>query len=567
VTSRERALGAGPGGAHWPRARWGGIHWAGSGSHSGSWDDQAIGRLCYAVLVVATLLPLAFARLPPFLDYYSHLTRIHIIAQLAQFEPFYRLNPTIPPNVAMDAILSGLTRLMPLPAAGWLFLVVTLVLQIGGVFVLNRRLFGPQATPAGPMIACVLVYNWVLSMGFLNYLFGIGLMLWLIAAWLAVRSRGWLPALGFGSVAGLLLLFTHAMAFALYAVIIGAWELQAAFEAFRRDRRNPLPTLLKGALPFLPALLLLAFLFKPEAEAEPPTWGTPFILQKVKAFVYALDSVSSSPILSGVGLALLVIVLAMTARMRLHRGVILPLAALVLVVLVAPRTLGGAANLDERLPVAIAFLGLAALRVEFRKSWGSTAFLGVLLVFAAWRSTDLILDFRNFRGHIQAAVNSFAGIEPGSIVAVAADQTSPDFSLHIRERRLWHISATAALHAPIFVATTHAMPSQHTIVVQPAFLPLYREQANMPWVVGTPHALRCTIYRYRQVATSAAGTPIGTTRYLVLLSPSVLAQAADRFGTVVEKTPDLLLIRIANDPQPDDEDACTGFHTNPGNNN
>ena len=122
------------------------------------------------------------------------------------------------PDLAMDALGAAAAAVMPLEAAGKLFVLATFLLLAGGVALLHRVLFGRWS--AWPCLAFLLLYN--------------RLLLWGIAQ-LSVRprprvlcARGDAGAgaarrglrLAAGAVFALALYFAHLMAFGVYAVLL-----------------------------------------------------------------------------------------------------------------------------------------------------------------------------------------------------------------------------------------------------------------------------------------------------------------------------------------------------------
>src|SRR6185295_12778559 len=118
-----------------------------------------------ALTVALTLLisiPVWTHPLPPLSDYVNHLARMYVIADLSrnqQLGTFYQLNWQVIPNLAMDAIVPTLARLVNVYLAGQIFLVTTFALIISGVVMINRMLVGRFSVL--PLLAIPLLYNYV----------------------------------------------------------------------------------------------------------------------------------------------------------------------------------------------------------------------------------------------------------------------------------------------------------------------------------------------------------------------------------------------------------------------
>src|SRR3954468_18387787 len=98
--------------------------------------------------------------------------------------------------------------------AGQVYTIATFVLILSGTMALNRQLYGHWSVL--PMISFPLLYNNIFLIGTMNYVFGIGLCLWALAAWVALRERGLMLRLGVSTLFTLGLFFCHLFAVGLY---------------------------------------------------------------------------------------------------------------------------------------------------------------------------------------------------------------------------------------------------------------------------------------------------------------------------------------------------------------
>ncbi len=69
-----------------------------------------------------------------------------------------------------------------------------------------------------PLAAGVLIYNEVLLVGVMNYIFGIGLALWALAAWIALRDRNSSWGIVVSTLFVIALFFCHLFAVGLYGL-------------------------------------------------------------------------------------------------------------------------------------------------------------------------------------------------------------------------------------------------------------------------------------------------------------------------------------------------------------
>ncbi len=182
----------------------------------------------FAVLFALASVPVLTSGVLPLVDYPNHLARMALLARLpgdAALGQSYVLDWRPMPNLAMDVLVPPLLRVMPLVAAGKLFVLATFLLLAGGAGLLHRVLF--QRWSAWPCLAFLLLYNRLLLWGVLNYLFGLGLALAATALMLALARRGAGGRLAVGAVVALVLYTAHLMAFGIYAVLVVGAEASA----------------------------------------------------------------------------------------------------------------------------------------------------------------------------------------------------------------------------------------------------------------------------------------------------------------------------------------------------
>src|SRR5471032_1039956 len=148
--------------------------------------------ILFAALTMLISIPIWTHPLPPLSDYINHLARMQVIATLSTnplLANFYELNWQVIPNLTMDLIVPQLARIMNIYLAGQVYIVTMFALIISGTLVLNRALIGRWSVL--PLFALPLLYNYVFLVGLMNYLFGIGIALWALAGWIALRERVW----------------------------------------------------------------------------------------------------------------------------------------------------------------------------------------------------------------------------------------------------------------------------------------------------------------------------------------------------------------------------------------
>jgi len=215
--------------------------------------------LIYVALCAIAVAPVLAVPLPALGDSLNHIARMHVLATIgrsAALRLHYETAWAPIPYLAMDAVVPALARVMPLLAAVRLFICACVLLPVAGAVSLHRALHGRIGL--APAAAFLLSYNFLLSLGFLNFVFASGVAVMLFAGWIAAQSRppAW-RALVF-CVPVTLLYLGHAFAWAAYCLCIAGYEVAAAIRAGRAARRLTAIRFAASLAQALPALVLAA---------------------------------------------------------------------------------------------------------------------------------------------------------------------------------------------------------------------------------------------------------------------------------------------------------------------
>src|SRR5262250_3667107 len=181
----------------------------------------------FMTLAAIASLPILLYPWPPLSDYINHLARMHVIATVGSDRDlalFYQVQWQVIPNLMMDLIVPILQRVMNVYLAGQVYTIMSFVLILSGTLALNRQLYRHWSVL--PLIAFPLLYNNVFLVGTMNYLFGIGLALWALTSWVALRERALVLRLAVSTLFVLALFFCHLFAVGVYGLALFAFELQ-----------------------------------------------------------------------------------------------------------------------------------------------------------------------------------------------------------------------------------------------------------------------------------------------------------------------------------------------------
>ncbi len=494
-----------------------------------------------AIVALATLVgaaPLVLCIPAPLQDWPSHLSRVHILAQMlhgpSPWSQDYAINTFFLPNVVLDVGLLGLLHLgLGLNAASCVFLLLTYALFLVGFCVLcaaYRSFDGSKL-----LLGCLLFYCVPLFWGFINYQFGVALALCCTALWLRAGERvapKLLAAVG-GTVA---IFFCHIVAAAAFVVVLGCTDLA-------RLARAPSLRGLRLNGTSIPAAVAVVVLLRLS-----PTSGdrllrvvyidagsvAGFVRWKADLFVKAL---------LGAGLrhdafiaaSLVVAVVAILAAARIRTSLIGAAAVLgtLLLSIAAPSAAGRGALLDDRLVVLPLILLAATLRFEWRGGRARRLTVALLaaivvvrsgMIFDAWRTGD-------------AALNRFAdesaALPAGSVVMTALGR--------LRGMVPWtewwsppiaQIASRAAIHG-MFVPTVFADPSQQPLEIKPAFRP-YEDPLDM----SNPAAFDRALPQLRALCTALTPHRV----YVLLLYPTAMTERMIPPNLVVWRQPKMRLI-------------------------
>jgi len=210
-----------------------------------------------AALALVLLLPFTATSVLPLLDYPNHLARMAIETADGRdpaLAAMYSLHWAFFPNLAMDLVVPALARVLPLSWAASLFAASAVLLSVSGCIALHRAWFGGRSW--WPYASALTGFGFVLTNGFLNYLFGLGVALWSAAIWIRLSGRAFALRAGFAIACGLVCLLCHIFAFALLGLLLASLELVPRRGSVRPRPGGAVLVLAAVALPFLVYKLL-----------------------------------------------------------------------------------------------------------------------------------------------------------------------------------------------------------------------------------------------------------------------------------------------------------------------
>lgn len=443
--------------------------------HSGPGQDLPIvdfSRAQIAALFVVfagiAAIPILLHPLPPLSDYINHLSRMHVIAAIGgdpDLARFYEIDWQLIPNLMMDMIVPLLVRFMSIYAAGQAYTVASFILILSGTFVLNRQLHGRWSVL--PLAAFPLLYNFVFLVGTMNYVFGVGLSLWALSAWIALRERNLVLRLALSTVFVVALFLCHLFALGTYGLGLLAFELHRLWLVWPRRRASVralsavLFDFVATGLPFLPVLPLLMM---------SPTWGLRGSVSwewpgKLDGVIFALDVYSD--VVAGLLAAAVVVVAAMAVRQRMLRfhafgGVLLAVGAIVY--LAMPRIIFDTYMADQRLPVPLAFMVVACAQLDLRTALARRGFVAVMVLLLGARVLEVQTTWAELAPGIAAFRQSVDLVDRGAKVLVA--YADPEGGDDIRNLGLVHAACIAIIERSALVTTVFSVVGKQVLHVR-----------------------------------------------------------------------------------------------------
>jgi hypothetical protein len=344
---------------------------------------------------------------------------------------------------------------------------------------------GPQAIQAalyrrvalGPLVALLFVYNTTIKMGMMNYMFGVGLALFAIASWIALREARPVPRLAAAAASVIVLFFVHLVALGLYGVAIASYEFWRLYlqPASRRARLAGAAILV---LPFGIAAFLLLLGPTDREAAIPSHWGglharldgIRFLFQ---SYDYHADLIAMLAMLGGFAWAL------RRGRLHFHPFGWVFLAAGLAIYAVIPNRVMGSWGAADRWPIAVLLVATGILRWDLAQPRARRAFLLAIALIALLRTAVAEAAFWRFdqiRGDLESSLTLVA---PGSRVLVADNVATASATDPLRGS-IEELPLLAVIERSCLVSTLYAHPLQQVVTVRPPYHDIAGGYADQP---------------------------------------------------------------------------------------
>lgn len=474
------------------------------------------------LLALFCAVPLVISRIPPIVDYPFHLARVSILASwdaTTYFHAFYRAESFLLPNVAFDSLVVPLASLVGIEAAGSIFMVCCFVLLLTGTSALHRALFGDSSL--WPLAAACLLHNVILLYGFLNYVFGTGLMLWGLAIWVRLQQAPAPKRLLVGSTFALAIFFSHLVAFGLYALWIAASELHELATSRSRGWARTLGRTAVAVATLVPPVMLHFFMSE---TSEITASGFYFKwFQKLRSVPGTLTSGSFAADMLGVAvLGIALVLLRRNGTVTIAAKSKLPLIVLAIAYCASPSgTLDDKTHyIDARMPMAFFFLAAASCRVRTAGRVAGHVLLCLTGCYLVAKTILLSVEARQFRELIGSYTAAFDQMPRGSTLFVAHQADSRHAMrkmYHDRVASPPHVASLASVGREIFVPLMFALPGGHTLTTKPKYAAIKAFQSNDAILVRTAADLAAVATTCRRLVEDVAGGREGDRAVFLLI--------------------------------------------------
>lgn len=423
------------------------------------------GVVIFLVFLLISVIPLLTHPLPPLEDYANHVSRMQVLADHGQnpfLSKYYEIDWEVLPNLMMDLVVPRIARFVNVYLASQIFTVTIFLLIMSGTFALNRALF--KRWSMLPLVGFPLLYNYMFLIGVMNYFFGIGLALWGLAAWIALRNRSWPARYLLSALVAFALYLCHLFAVGVYGLGLMAFEIYFALSIDRS--RLPIRALkfASAGLPFLP---LVPFLLTSSTWGHAQEWDWES-LGKLDGLIFVVETYSD--IVAFVLTAVVVVAGAWAVRhrmLRVHPFLMTLLVVGGLIYMALPRMLFASYLADQRLPIAIAFMAVACFRVEMRQEFVRRLFLVGTLGLLAARVAEVDIAWANASQGTLEMRESLRKIQKGSKILVAyTDSNMPNEVEHLG---LVHAVSLAIIERQALITTAFTTNGKQIMHVRPDY--------------------------------------------------------------------------------------------------
>ncbi|MDC7707330.1 hypothetical protein [Vogesella indigofera] len=401
----------------------------------------------FLALFAVTQIPLYWVQYPDITDFPNHMARLHVQTHLPGSEilqRYYLLRPfQLGTNLAMDVVVPALARWMSDLLALKLFASLAILLVTSGAVALGYAITGR----IGYILLGALIFshNAMFQLGLFNYMLGLGVAFWLLAAWICFRSRlGLMQRIAF-AIGCVLVYSCHLSAFGIYAIGVLGYELGYLSTQGNLPKRPPWKSLFLSLTQFIPVAMLHLLVSISAGNYAPMSFSGSWLQTALTWLIHKLTILVLSPSIcvSGYTLGqsvfgfLLVFVLYVGFREQVLKlaSPVRRIAGLLTVTIVLLPHAGFGSNLvDIRLIPALGLLVCAGLEINERSKLEPKFVLAGIAIVVTLISMETTREWKVRDAEYQHVRTALSQIQEGSKLATVVlneNTESPSISPHV----------------------------------------------------------------------------------------------------------------------------------------
>jgi hypothetical protein len=388
------------------------------------WDS----RLCLALVVLATMLPLIYPPIPPLVDLLGHMGRYRVELDLGRstfLQQYYDYHWALIGNLGVDLLVIPLGKLFGLELAVKLIVLAIPPLTAAGFLWVAREVHG--RVPPTAFFALPFIYGYPFLFGFVNFTLSVALAFLAFGLWLrlgrlertALRSWLFVPI-------SVVVFFCHTYGWGLLGLMCFSADAVRLHDRGRTWWRAGIEAALHTAVMALPILIML--IWRSETHGgQTVDWFN----WKVKwRWIYSAlrDRWKLFDIVS-LGCAAAVFVYAVfSRRLTLSRNLAFSAIVLAICFAILPRIIFGSAYADMRLVPYLMAVALLAIRFRGATDRRTAQVLAVLgLLFFATRSIATTISLGMAANDQQAKLKAIDMMPEGARVISLVGMTSQEY--------------------------------------------------------------------------------------------------------------------------------------------
>jgi hypothetical protein len=418
----------------------------------------------FLALFAFTQIPLYWVQYPDIIDFPNHLARLHVLMHLPEsgtLQRYYEIRTLqIGTNLAMEVVVPALAGWMNLALALKIFASLAMLLLTTGAVALGRAVTGRVSY----LLLGVLLFahNAMFKLGLLNYLFGLGVAFWLLAAWIFARHRRGVFHWFYFAAGCILVYLCHLSALGVYAIGVMGYEMGRLRSLGGTMNHAAWPTLALSLTQFFPVLIVYVLSTSTGSNRPNLTGGSTYgvlILYKAALVLLApLVSVSGyrvGQIVFGLLLVMAIFIGFRERALQLAVPMRWMASGLAIAIALLPPAGFGSNLVDIRLIPALGLVLWSGLELAGRSKWRPKVVLAVIaaavILISLENGRQWVLrddEYRRIR-------TSLAQVPDGSKIATVV-LNGPAYSLSISP----HAGAWSIIDRSTFLSSFYVWPFQ-----------------------------------------------------------------------------------------------------------